>query len=238
MLRLPVRSQSFKQLKMSLAMFAGALLCGLAPGFAQTDAMSVDSNGNVGIGTNTPEQVLHVSRTIDNGFLAGAMLQNADGSPASNLTGVGFRVQAGSTLAYAIDFNAVAVGANSEFRINMNDGDGRELALSAAGNLTVTGSVFSGGPTCAAGCDAVFSEDYPLPSISEHADEMWGLGHLPAVGPTEPGVPMNMTEKLGGILNELEKAHIYIQELHSSLGQQRAELDALRQELVALKGQD
>jgi hypothetical protein len=39
------------------------------------------------------------------------------------------------------------------------------------------------------------------------------LGFLPAVGPNLPHAPVNLSEKTGGILNELEKAHLYIEEL-------------------------
>lgn len=43
---------------------------------------------------------------------------------------------------------------------------------------------------------------------------MWVHRHLPAVGPTAEGEPFNVTEKSGGMLNELEKAHIYIELQH------------------------
>jgi hypothetical protein len=46
---------------------------------------------------------------------------------------------------------------------------------------------------------------------------MWKNSFLPAVGPTVEGAPFNLTEKTGGILNELEKAHIYIEQLHERL---------------------
>ena len=42
-----------------------------------------------------------------------------------------------------------------------------------------------------------------------------------------------MTEKMGGVLNELEKAHIYIEQLHQELAQQK---ELFHQELAQQKG--
>ncbi|MEZ5716347.1 MAG: hypothetical protein R3D85_15030 [Paracoccaceae bacterium] len=97
-----------------------------------------------------------------------------------------------------------------------------------AGNATLTGSLTTGGPSCASGCDAVLAEGYALPSIAEHAAAMKRLGHLPNVGPTLPGAPLDLSERYGTLLNELEHAHLYI-------AQQQAELTAQRGELAALK---
>jgi hypothetical protein len=188
------------------------------------DAMFIDATGNVGIGVTSPVQVLHVGRTADNVFLAGTLLENTDASPLAQFTGVGFRLQPGTSQANAIDFNAIFVGGGSEFRLNHNDGDGRELVLDRFGNLTITGSLFSTGPTCTGGCDAVFEDGYPLETIESHAQQMWRKGHLPAVGPTRPHEPFNLTEKTGSILNELEKAHIYIEQLSTRLREQEARL--------------
>ncbi|KZY31969.1 hypothetical protein A3731_36125 [Roseovarius sp. HI0049] len=102
-----------------------------------------------------------------------------------------------------------------EFRYNIVDGDGPEMRLNADGDVTTVGTLVTGGPSCSSGCDAVFSEDYDLLSIEEHADQMFSLGHLPAVGPTVPGTPVNISEQYGRMLNELEHAHIYIAGLPS-----------------------
>ena len=60
------------------------------------------------------------------------------------------------------------------------------FALEGNGDLTIDGTLTTGGPTCGMGCDRVFSEDYALPSIEEHAAEMWSSSHLPASRP-DPG---------------------------------------------------
>ena len=113
------------------------------------------------------------------------------------------------------------------------------------GDAIVFGTLTTGGTTCGGGCDLVFSEDYDLPSITEHRDRMMALGYLPNVGPTVEGEPFNLTDKLGRMLNELEHAHIYIAELEAgnrslrarseaSDARHQAELDALRATQTAL----
>ena len=57
---------------------------------------------------------------------------------------------------------------------------------------------------------------------------MWEQGYLPYVGPTAEGQPFNMTEKLGGMLNALEHAHVYIEELRAQNAALQAEMAALR----------
>jgi hypothetical protein len=63
---------------------------------------------------------------------------------------------------------------------------------------------------------------------------MWSAGFLPAIGSTVANEPINMTEKMGGVLNELEKAHIYIEQLHQELAQQK---EIFHQELAQQKEQ-
>jgi len=107
--------------------------------------------------------------------------------------------------------------------------------------MWIQGELHTSGPSCSGGCDVVFSPGYQLDSIEEHAAKMWAESYLPAVGPTpEDGAPFNLTEKTGDILSELEKAHIYIEQVNDKVktltaenrGQQQT-IQALREELHA-----
>ena len=100
--------------------------------------------------------------------------------------------------------------------------------------MIVAGTLTTSGTTCGGGCDAVFSDDYDLPSIRDHADRMFALGHLPNVGPTVENAPINISDKLGRMLNELEHAHIYIARLEADDTALRAELAAMRAAQAAL----
>lgn len=184
---------------------------------APTSSLEITSSGFVGIGTGTPDAPLEVSSDDTFSF---------------------FRVTAtGAATNQSADvvFTEGPLGTG-EFRYNIVDGDGPEMRLNAEGDITITGTLTTGGPTCAGGCDAVFDADFERLSVTDHAALMWENGHLPAVGPTLPGQPMNLPEKMGAMLNELEHAHIYIEELNARLAAQEAlnarliaRLDALEQ---------
>lgn len=109
-------------------------------------------------------------------------------------------------------------------------GTGANNRVDIAGNLVTTGTLTTGGPTCGGGCDAVFDADYDLPSIEDHAAQMFANKHLPAIGPTVPHAPVNLSEQYGNLLNELEKAHIYI-------AQQQAELTAVKTDKQAMQSE-
>ncbi|MDQ2090268.1 hypothetical protein, partial [Marimonas arenosa] len=70
----------------------------------------------------------------------------------------------------------------------------------------------------------VFSDDYDLPSIAEHTERMFAMGHLPNVGPTIENQPINLTDKVGRMLNELEHAHIFIAQQDDKLTVQGQEI--------------
>ncbi len=170
-----------------------------------TDTLFVDSiNHAVGIGTASPVAPFHIQDSIA-GFPILFVLENT-GSPFA-----GFRF---TTTEGSIDFNKTA---GNTFRLNISDGDSWELQLTPAGNLTISGSIFTAS-SCVSGCDRVFSSDYELPTIEEHAAAMWSKSYLPVVGPTpEEGQPLNLSDKTERMLNELEKAHIYIEQLNKKI---------------------
>ena len=95
-----------------------------------------------------------------------------------------------------------------------------------SGNLTTGGSgACNPGP-----CDGTF-KDYELESIEEHAAYMWKNAHLWGVGPTPEGEPFNLTRKTAGILHELEKAHIYIEQLNTRIKNQQARIETLQEQI-------
>jgi hypothetical protein len=169
---------------------------------APTDSLDIKGDGSIGIGTNAPTSPLHIKRN-SSAFLTMAFLENTGAG------GIGFRLQNSSA---NIDFNNIG----GEFRINFNDGDPQELALDTNGNLRITGTITTSG-SCSGGCDRVFDASYKIPTIAEHEKMMWEDKHLPAIGPTPENGPFNLTQKVTGLLNELEKAHIYIAQLNQRL---------------------
>lgn len=92
------------------------------------DALNVDPSGNVGIGIADPQFKFHAV-VNDPGFPSGMMLENENSSSDF----VGFRLK---TALGEIHFN----NSQQEFRINIVDGDTRELNLNATGDLDIAGS--------------------------------------------------------------------------------------------------
>lgn len=177
-----------------------------APAAAQ-GVMFVKDN-RVGIHTSSPLQEFHLN----------------DGPDAN--ANAGFRI---STAGFGWDFATINTGG--QFKITRVGSGASEFSLLANGNLIISGTLKTSGTTCGGGgCDLVFSPDATLPSLQEHAEAMWNQGYLPAVGPTPEMEPMNITEKVGGILHELEMSHIYIEQLHKRLEASQEDVGALKAE--------
>ncbi|RFP89339.1 hypothetical protein DZK27_05425 [Rhodobacteraceae bacterium 63075] len=186
-----------------------------APSFA----LWVEDTGEVGLGTNNPEGILHTK--ADGVQLA--YFESGDGGPVQ----VRFRTDSENRRFLAVN-NANEVKSQLIFlddRINFTGetDSGANLWLSVGPD-----GIVSQGPTCDPGpCDAVFNpEVFEVPDIEARAAQMWAQKHLPAIGPTKPGAPINLTEKMGGVIHELEVAHIYIEELHERLETQQAQMAA------------
>jgi len=193
----------------------------------------VGGNGNVGIGVTAPTAGLHMFK---NDGLARVIVHEGNG--VSALRTLFHMINNGPVNTQHETGNVVwrQQFQDNAYALTRDGTGGNEMTIIAgSGNMTIRGSLFTGGPSCGAGCDAVFEPDFDLESIEEHAAAMWSAGFLPAIGSTLPNEPINMTEKMGGVLNELEKAHIYIEQLHQELAQQKEQLqriEALLQENI------
>jgi len=97
-------------------------------------------------------------------------------------------------------------------------------------DLDVNGSIYQRGGLLHA--DYVFNSDYELESIDEHSEFMWQQKHLPAIPKAKVDEMGQEVVEVGahrrGIVEELEKAHIYIEQLHKHI-------NALEERLVKLE---
>lgn len=208
----------------------------IRPG-APNDSLFVAADGKIGLGTASPAGTIHARNTSNNdeddfvvtsegkiGLGTTAPDQNLDieGSSAvgidlNNTGSVLWRFRSGNAgnLVFVAPDDATTVA---------------EFTLDTSGNLTLAGDLVTGGTgTCAppaAACDGVFLPGYLLLSIDEQSKYMWKNAHLPAVGPTLENKPINLTQKTTGILQELEKAHIYIEQLHNRLAKLETKLES------------
>jgi len=188
-------------------------------GPAFTQILTLDAQtGYIGMNKPTPTAPLHVARSDG---LARILVEETNGTQGPR------------------DLFEIKNNGNPEFRMS-NSGNGNSWLFSAGvrfvvknnagiwvsritstGDMEITGSLTTTGGTCGGGgCDLVFQPETQIESIEEHAASMWTNRYLPAVGPTLENAPFNLTEKTGGMLNELEKAHIYIEQLNKRLAEQ------------------
>lgn len=132
-----------------------------------------------------------------------------------------------------LTFNTTAVGTTTQ-QTRMTIGNNGNVGIGTttpAGRLDVNGSIFQRGVQIHA--DYVFEPGYKLDSIAENAAVMWATKHLPAIGPRRVDEEGREVIELGadrrGIVEELEKAHIYIARLDEQLRQKEEKLSRVEQ---------
>lgn len=117
----------------------------LASGTARAqDAMFVDSTGNVGIGTNTPANSLHVLRS--NGTAKLLVEEGSATTGARELfelrnNGGPFFIFKNTDISQSYSF---AMGATGDFLISHQQTAGVQMRLTPSGNLTISGSLSQG----------------------------------------------------------------------------------------------
>ena len=115
-------------------------------------------------------------------------------------------------------------------RVTNNVGIGTNSPMGA---LDVNGSIYQRGGLLHA--DYVFEKDYKLESIEDHTQFMWANKHLKAI--PKATVDKNGREivEVGshqrGIVEELEKAHIYIDQLNNKIKILEEQLNVLSAKL-------
>lgn len=192
----------------------------IRPG-APTSSLDIAASGNVGIGTASPADKMEVTGQLRvSGSVGGFLAAPRDGTGANqiwyNPTGDDMRL-----------FNSI----NGDVITVLNNGNTGIGTTTPGGKLDVNGSIFQRGAVLHA--DYVFEPAYTLESIEEHADFMWNNKHLPAVEGRK--VDENGREiveigaRMRGLLEELEKAHIYISSLSDRIGLKDAEFAKLEQ---------
>jgi hypothetical protein len=201
----------------------------IRPG-APTSSIDINSSGFVGIGTSSPEFPLHV---IGNSRFNAANVQLEL-----------FGAKGGAGNAWVLQ----TVDADGRFRVfdNIVGGGERITVLQSgnvgigtatpAGRLDVNGTIFQRGILLHA--DYVFEPTYTLESIEEHSVFMWNNKHLPALGARtvdEQGQEVvEIGARMRGMLEELEKAHIYISALSDRITEKDAALTKLERQNVEL----
>ena len=105
-----------------------------------------------------------------------------------------------------------------------------KFRFTVLGRLDVEGAIYQRAKALHA--DYVFESEYQLESIAKHAEFMWSNKHLKAIPKAKVDENGKEIVEVGahrrGIVEELEKAHIYIEQLHQRL-------KALEEKLASLE---
>jgi hypothetical protein len=203
------------------------------------DKSIVIAAAGVGFGTANPQDRLHVANGIlriesTDGtnpglrFVSGEQSWLFESGPATGI----FSVRDETT--GASPFRVFPGGReNTLVLVNGQVGIG---TTSPSAKLDVSGPILQRGGLLQA--DYVFEPGYDLESIEEHAAFMWQERHLPAVPPMRVDANGEEVVEIGtqrrGILEELEKAHIYIEQLTSALREKEQRIEGLESENAAI----
>jgi len=111
--------------------------------------------------------------------------------------------------------------------------------LDVNGDVNINGAIYQRGGATPLHADYVFEPDYDLESINEHADFMWKNKHLKAIPKAtvdKSGVEIvDVGSHRRGIVEELEKAHIYIEQLHDQMSTQNKHIRTLEKRISELE---
>lgn len=186
-----------------------------------TQLASFAPDGKVGLRELNPDVHLDVLGGDELPPLKNAIVRlrasDVGGSDASLVLGVG----SGNAPYISDGDSATSLGlfliTNGQNRVFINRAGNVGIgAADPKGTLDVNGSIYQRGNKLYA--DYVFQPDYQLESIEAHAEFMWREKHLaavPAAQYDENGLEvLEVGAHRMGMLEELEKAHVYIEQLN------------------------
>lgn len=189
------------------------------------DVLYLNPNGNVGIGTISPESKFHVEDNSGSKF--GFVMKNVHNS------GHGLLVQGGGT-------------SGSRFIMQLKDAAGTDrLTVTDTGEVgigttspsyklhvsgQVKGTAFISSTTTYA--DFVFEDDYKLPALAEVEKFIEKNNHLPEIPSEEEARAngVNLQEMQAKLLQKIEELTLYVIELKKENESQQQEIEKLKQQ--------
>lgn len=232
---------------------------------APANSIFVNTNGDVGLGTASPDAALHVigRALVDETDTGSAPLGNFEVSGTTSATVFITDQDAGTDqktfqllsndgtfmIATRLDNGGNPGGSGIIWQAVKNTGGDttqqtfhtgasadERMSITDAG-INVTGTISQNAAVIHP--DYVFEPDFKLETIDDHAAYMWKKKHLPAVGAgeydEEGRAVIDLGRKTLGILEELEKAHIYIEQLHKQRQGDQQEVQKLTARIERLE---
>lgn len=187
---------------------------------APTSSIFIAANtGNIGLGTESPDANLDVEETGTAEIRVTTLTPTAAQLVLNSLNTWEFRSLSDGDFVIRRDGAGgpvplrIGTTANTDL---LQIGETANDLVHVNGNITATGTITP---------DYVFEPDYKLESIEEHAAYMWKEKHLPAVEAAKTDGEgrglVNLVNRSQQILEELEKAHIYIEQLHNRINNEK-----------------
>jgi hypothetical protein len=198
--------------------------------------MRITDNGYIGIGTEMPTTNLQIGGSL--GYQDNPTFAIQSSGNLNPVIQIGEEFGTKGRMIWLNTHDKLALdtevaGTHYLWTLVLDHGKVGIGTINPMGTLEVNGSIYQRGTLLHA--DYVFEPDYKLESIEEHAQHMWENKHLKAI--PEAAVDESGQEIIDvgshrrGIVEELEKAHIYIEQLNShikGLEERLAKLEAGR----------
>ena len=203
----------------------------IRPG-APTSSIFIDVGGDVGLGTSSPDEQLHVVDTDE----ASVLVENTTGTTGTRSL---FEIKNAGATQFTINNTAAAVvwrmANNGDFTLSADGTGALEFELDSSGNLEVTGNFISNGTTLSVP-DYVFEDDYQLMGLDELEAFVATEKHLPNI-PSAKEVQaggLNMTEMQLKLLEKVEELTLYTIDQQKVIDAQQELLEAMQAKLDAL----
>jgi uncharacterized coiled-coil protein SlyX len=203
----------------------------IRPG-APTSSIDISASGNVGVGTASPSGLLHLLSTSTNG--TSFFFQNSDtGGKSWRMLSTGTNNSGGAGIFGLVN----ATDDPNNYKVVVTPAGNVGIGTATpGGKLDVNGTIFQRGILIHA--DYVFEPTYNLESIEDHSAFMWSNKHLPAVDAKQVDEQGREVVEIGarmrGMLEEIEKAHIYISTLSDKITEKDAALAKLERQNTEL----
>lgn len=185
---------------------------------APTNSIYIDTDGDIGLGTSSPQQDLHVHDS--SGADVQIMLTHSTSGTANGADGVIIALYSNDLYIKNRENGDTLFHVNGVERLKLDNSGSNEIT----GNLNVTGNITSDGTTVVP--DYVFEDSYELMTLSELQGFIMKEKHLPNV-PSSSDIArdgLNHSEFQMALLEKIEELTLY------TLRQQQ-EIDALRTQM-------
>ena len=200
----------------------------IIPG-AATNSLYINSNGNVGIGTTSPDAALSVERsdgsakiyveesTSTAGTYTLLELNATQNRPRLSLTN--------GSVGATWNFDVLNSTGNFAF---INGGGGPVFTFETDGDLSIPGNFISNSTTLNVP-DYVFADDYYLPTLDEVQEHIDRRSHLPGVPSASEVIAegLDITEMQLTLLRKIEELTLYTLEQHETIQELRDRVNTL-----------